>query len=227
MRKLFSAAGIIASMCILAACSGSGTTYGTGSSHEEATFKGLSNILALSNKETAKIDYNPRPDLVMPANKAALPAPAEEGTSVASEDWPESPEARIQAARAAAPEVDQRSGNLPIEYLMSEKKGLTVGTRYTRRDNKDDGSSRILEEIREAGKDGGTNEVIKKRRNELAYSTGVQRKFLTEPPTEYRTPSENAEAGDLGISETKLTEQQKKARKAKFNKDRGYISPVE
>ena len=51
---------------------------------------------------------------------------------------------------------------------------------------------------------------IKKRRAELAYSTGPKRKFLTEPPENYRAPADTAVAGDLGLDKKVIDEQEKK-----------------
>ena len=65
----------------------------------------------------------------------------------------------------------------------------------------------------------------RKRRGELAYSTGVKRKYLTEPPTEYRVPSENAEAGELGISKEEVDEAKKQAEIDRRNIDNGVLTP--
>jgi len=209
----------------LAGCT-SGTTYGTGVSHEEQTLGGLYNMLSIKSADAEDIDYSARPDLVMPANKEALPVPGDNSAEQVAGDqnWPETPEQRIAAVRSEAPEVDDRSGLLPTEYLTSEKKGirnssgLYAAARATRADEElpivDPNEQRQSEEIR-------------RRREQLAYSTGVKRKFLTEPPSEYRKPADTAQAGDLGVTSEQLLELEKKAKEEERNRERGVLNAIE
>ena len=220
------------SMCLCAAAivfSGctAGTTYGTGTTHEEATFKGLSNIFAMKNEEQAKIKYQQRPELVMPPSKDALPQPVDQST--ADEDWPVSPEQRIAEIQANAPTPDWRTGDLPTEYLTdTDKPGISNSSRLQRASRtRAKGSGNFIEAIRRDASGQGEGRVARERREQLAYSSGVKRKFLTEPPVEYRTPSANAEAGDLGISNEELTERQKKAKKDAYNIEKGVLTPGE
>ncbi|MEM9330133.1 MAG: hypothetical protein AAGA53_02335 [Pseudomonadota bacterium] len=226
MRKNTSLAGIGASLIILAGCT-SGTTYGTGTSHEEDTVKGIVNMLAVSPKDKPDIDYSARPDLVMPANPQALPSPSE-NAELQDEDWPVSPEQRIADVRASAPEGNWRgSEDIPLEYQLSEKDGITNSARVYRqsRAHSRSGSDKLIEAIRDDANGVGEGAEARKRREELAYSTGVKRKFLTEPPVEYRQPSQNAEAGDTGITRKEITEAQKKAKEDQRNIDAGVITP--
>ena len=226
MKKGISLFGIGASLVILAGCTGSGTTYGTGSSHEEDTLKGIVNMLAISPDDQKKIDYSARPDLVMPANPQALPAPAQE--NAADENWPVSPEQRIAAVRDAAPDGDWRgSEDIPLEYQLSEKEGInnSAGLYRQSRAHTRSGSDQFIKLIRDDANGVGESAEARKRREELAYSTGVKRKFLTEPPVEYRTPSATAEAGDTGITREEITEAQKKAKIDQRNIDAGVLTP--
>ncbi|MEM9278217.1 MAG: hypothetical protein AAGA76_06560 [Pseudomonadota bacterium] len=227
MRKSISLIGIGASLVVLAGCTSS-TTYGTGSSHEKDTLKSIVNMLAVAPDEQAEIDYNARPDLVMPANPQALPAPGNQ-TASADENWPVSPEQRIAAVREAAPDGDWRgSEDIPLEYQLGEKDGIDNSARVYRQSrarSRSGGGDQLLQAIVDDANGVGDGVEARKRREELAYSTGVQRKFLTEPPSEYRVPSANAEAGDTGITREQLTAEQKKAREDQRNIDAGVITP--
>ena len=229
MKKLGSTIAIGVSLLALAGCSYSGTTYGTGTTHEAQTLKSLGNLMALSKDDQKNIDYTARPDLVMPADPNLLPVPAADTAAVEEGNWPVSPEQRIQAARAAAPEANWRSGDLPVEYLTSEKQGIrnsaSAFNNPSRRGARAGGGEQLIEEIRKEANGQGTSELVRQRREQLAYSTGVKRKFLTEPPVEYRTPSANAEAGELGITKEQITEAQKKAAREKEAIDRGILIP--
>lgn len=210
-----------ASLMLLAGCT-SGTTYGTGSSHEEQTVKSIANMLAISADEQPNIDYSARPDLVMPADKQALPAPANTAAAADQGDWPVAPEEKIAAIRAAAPEPDPRSGNLPTEYLLSEKEGISnsAGRQTPMRTKSRDGGQ-FIKEIQYEAKHGAVSEEVKRRREQLTYSTGAQRKFLTEPPTEYRTPAATAEAGQAGLTPEEIAEMQKEAKREEQQNQRG------
>ncbi len=226
MKLKVSQFGLCAALAILAGCN-SGTTYGTGTSHEEQTIKSLTNMLAIAPDEKPNIDYSARPDLVMPANQGVLPAPGDDAQTVAEENWPVSPEERIAAVREGAPEPDEY-GNLPTEYLNSKKDGIRNSAklyRASRASAKSGGGEQFITEINNEANGVGSSVEARKRRGELAYSTGVKRKYLTEPPSEYRKPSENAEAGELGISKEEISAAQKKAEIDRKNVDRGILTP--
>ncbi len=208
MKRTVFSMGLIASVLALAGCTG-GTTYGTGTTHEEATMKGLSNIFSLKSQKNT-IDYNSRPSLVMPANKQILPAPVTKQAASSNEQWPETPEERIAKVRAAAPEADWRTGELPVEYLQSEKEGITKSPNLkSARAPVWAKEEQWLADTRNDANGINESKKAKKLKEEIAYSTGVKRKYLTEPPTEYRQPAATAETGDLGISEEELAARKK------------------
>lgn len=208
MRKLVSVSLLVVSAALVAGCQ-SGTTYGTGVTHEEQTFDGLVNILAFKPKETERIDYRPRPELVMPAETAALPQPLEENASTSNADWPETPEERIARIRGEAVKPDARTGEVPVEELLRKKEGINKprfnNAHYARRTPVSDNGDTFLQDLIDR-QDGKARKEVLKRRAQLAYSKGATRKYLTEPPTEYRTPAATAVAGDLGYSEEELKE---------------------
>lgn len=219
--------GLLASALVITGCT-SGTTYGTGSSHEAATAKSFTNLFALSSKSEV-IDYKSRPELVLPANKNVLPQPAQQQAISTDQNWPVSPEQRIAAIRSDAPTPDWRgSEDLPTEYLNDTNKiGIqnSSKTQQTSRKLAKSGGDEFIQAVRDDANGVGEGVLARERREQISFATGIKRKFLTEPPVEYRTPSADAEAGDLGISETKLSERQKQARKDRKNKEKGVLAP--
>lgn len=198
--------GLIAATIGLSGCVG-GTTYGTGVSQGQETFEGVLNIFSLGGKKQKKIDYSARADLVVPSDKNALREPVTVESTTSNPEWPESPEQKIARVRGSVTEADERSGEIPLEEMLRKKEGIKVVR------------SKRKNVTRAGGLDGDdTMEVmfsdqskkVKKRRAELAYSTGPKRKFLTEPPETYRAPANTAAAGDLGIDEGIVAEEKKK-----------------
>lgn len=212
MNKTVFSMGLVAIAFVLAGCN-AGTTYGTGTTHEEATMKGLSKIFSLKSEKNT-IDYNRRPELVMPANKNILPAPVDKEATLSNDQWPETPEERIARVRGAAPEADYRTGDLPVEYLNSEKEGITVSSRKDRETRAPVWAKeeQWLADTRNDANGTSESKKAKKLKQEIAHATGVNRKYLTEPPVEYREPAATAETGDLGISEEELEARQKAER---------------
>ncbi len=218
MKRFISTSVLIAATAILAGCVG-GTTYGTGTSHEVQTLKSVSKIFSIKPEEQAKIDYSARPDLVMPAETASLPQPLEIEQSTSNADWPETPAQRIARIRGEAVQADVRSGNLPLEEQLRKKDGIRVGTPRDKINPDNDGNAFI--DVVKNG-DGDESKEVKRRRAQLAYSTGAKRKYLTEPPSEYRTPAATAVAGDLGYSQDELDAIEEKAAAEKKARDSGH-----
>ena len=210
MIKFASGFGIATALLFLAGCSGSGVTYGTGESHDVQTLKGMAKIFALKPEKGDDIKYVARPDLVLPANKENLPAPIA-NNETSDPNWPVSPEQRIATLRADAPEED-RDGNLPVEFTSdTNKTGLRKSPKNdaARIPEYKSGIAGHIDNVLADNKGVGEGAEARRRKAELGYSTGATRKYLTEPPTLYRTPSANAEAGDTGITPEDLAAQQK------------------
>jgi len=234
MKRFSAVACVIVSGITLSACSNVGNTYGTGSSHELATLKGLSSMFNLRAQEKAKIDYTPRPDLIMPANKNVLPAPAD-ASNVDDQNWPVSPLERQAAVQNAAPAADNRTrnpGGLDAEFATSEKQGIfkQIENRTARYDPSVDnvratGATEVLREIQQ-GKNKNNRQAALARKEQLTYTRGSgARRFLTEPPVEYRTPAATADAGELGVSNEVLDERQKREAQIAKDAERGIITP--
>lgn len=201
---------------ILSGCVG-GTTFGTGVTQEEQLLQDLEGMVSMGSKRKRKrINYAARPDLVLPGDQAALPQPVEEEASTSNADWPESPEQRLARIRGEAEEADPRSGEVSVEELTRKKEGISVTrVQKPRYDTDRDGHAAIHE------LEDGTYKNARAAKAQLAYSKGPNRKYLTEPPVEYRTPVDSAPIGDLGISEEEKHRREEKKRAQQKQEDSG------
>lgn len=207
----------------VSACVG-GTTYGTGVSHEEQTMNSLKNIVSLKSSKDHQINYSARPDLVMPANTAALPQPAAEVASTETEEsnWIETPEERIAQIQSEAEQPHYRSGNISVKEQLRKKEGIRVSNNGRIYKNPDRDGNSFIDAIRDDANGVSAGSTVRKQRQELAYSTGIKRKYLTEPPVEYRTPAATAVAGDLGYSREELAELEAKQKAREDAEKKGH-----
>lgn len=216
------AATAMACVLGLSACVG-GTTYGTGVSQEEQTLKDVYNMFSLKS-ESKDIDYSPRPDLIVPENTAALPEPLDSEVTTSNPEWPETPEQRIARVRAEAGGIDPRSGDYSIEDQLRKKEGIGIETRNPKGEfvvGKTDRDGNRLLSL--PGDDEARKQVLKAKAD-LNYSHGGQRRFLTEPPVEYRIAVDSAPQGEEAFTEEELTAREE----ARAKHERGYseIKPL-
>jgi len=235
MKKITAIALVLFAGIFVSACSNTGTTYGTGESHELATVQGISNIFSLKTKDQGKIDYAARPDLVMPANKNQLPPPAENADTNA-QNWPVSPEQRQTLLQGAAPKDDDNArsvGDIDTEFALSDKEAIGIDTSGRKKrafdgaidSSRASGATAALREIQLGNSKRKRSEALA-RKEQLTYTSGsAPRRFLTEPPAEYRTPAATAEAGDLGISKEELNEREKRDKQEEEDAERGIFTP--
>ncbi len=170
---IVSLAGLILGGCV------SSPTYGTGKTSSAQLGEDLSNIISIAPKPKEKIDYAPRPDLVRPAAGAPLPAPQESAKTVAAANWPESPE--------------QRRARLKADATAAQNDPLFVPT------IKNDGFGVQTAALTPAEQQASFRAA---RKANTAGSPNT-RAFLSEPPLEYRAPSETAAVGEIGEDELK------------------------
>jgi hypothetical protein len=167
----------------LAGCSPT-ATYGTGEAPEMALFREVTGGFLRSNKKEP-IEYQPRAPLVMPPTAAGeqLPPPAE-AAAAASPDWPIDPNERIAALPDGS--ADPRYGGSQAEYrrlkpligVLPEPPSTNTST-------------------------GSPYDIVRSKqqreqfRKALAESKGfgrTERRYLTDPPNEYRQPAATAPA---------------------------------
>ena len=202
-------APLVVSGLALSGCMGS-PTYGTDKTAGEQLAGDLSSAFSFSPKRGEKIDYKPRPELVKPApgQKENLPPP-QESIETASADWPESPEARRARLRAdaTAHQDDPAYQSQIVDDVQTDpvavKKALA-----------DSGSSHPPR-WSPADSDKGRAAEIQRRMAEGKQGDPNTRKYLSEPPLDYRVASGTAPQGELGEDEYKKERRLKKEAQGK------------
>ncbi|PHP66323.1 hypothetical protein CSC94_14870 [Zhengella mangrovi] len=185
----------------LAGCMSS-PTYGTDKTANEQLVDDLSGMLSLAPKKGPRIDYEPRPELVKPADTNQLPQPQEDIVSAreATGQWPESPEERRARYRKYATENRDNPDFEPIVTSGREadpnEPMITSGAAAQR------GQYRHLDPSQTPvfGKRDSQAE-FRRRRAENMQGSPASRKYLSEPPLKYRVPAATAPAGEFGEDE--------------------------
>lgn len=194
--RLALSAAIVAAAGLASGCLGT-PTYGTDKTATEQLATDLSNIASIGPKKKAPIDYTPRPELVKPAKgEAALPPPQEAVTTVGNPNWPESPEQRLARIRAEADaNVDDPSYKSPV--IADQALSVTA---------KPVGNSHSEESgIRNPATAARENAEFKKKLAESQQAqqgSSTSRRYLSEPPLDYRSASADAPQGEIGEDES-------------------------
>ncbi len=205
-------AGVI-SLGLLVGCS-TGTTYGTGVSQEAQLAEDVGGLFLLgTGNKKKKIDYSARPKLVKAPAGNELPAPAETVEN-GSAYFPTNPE-EARAARLA--ELDgkiDRDGRtrVPTESEIAGLPDDGTGPRISRiRRNIDNSDRSPRADQDRAIVVNGRERRLARLKEVRGLGTGTKpRKYLTEPPKEYRTPAETTEAGKTGEKVFLPTDKRKK-----------------
>jgi hypothetical protein len=214
IRSVARVAAVVTSLAGVSGCVG-GTTYGTGVSQEEQTLKDMYTMFNLQT-EKPKIDYTPRPDLVVPTNKVALAEPVDIEATTSNPEWPETPEERIARVRAAAGEVNPRTGEVSVEERLRKKEGIALETGYAEKKFVVGQTDRDGNPLFNRGTEQEVNrQAILQRRAELNGQLGQQRKYLTEPPVSYRIPASTAPTGIEAYTEEERLAKEEAIRQAK------------
>lgn len=205
--KTLACTALLVSGTFLSGCIG-GTTYGTGVTQEKQTLDDITQMLTFKKKRKV-IDYSARPDLVVPENKQ-LVEPVDVATTTSNPDWPESPEQRLARVRAEAEEA-QSTNAKRVQFDQSKK---AVGSSFKKMDAANEAPEGQGVPNVSCDPDGvimracTSTEISKavqeSRRIVSSSGVGTPRRYLTEPPTEYRTPVATAPIGDQGYTEAEL-----------------------
>ncbi|MCO6386180.1 MAG: hypothetical protein ACK4R3_06000 [Aliihoeflea sp.] len=183
-NRMLPAGLAIASALTLAGCMG--PTYGTGTPSDQQLLEDVTGILSLQPEQREPINYQPRGDLVRPASTAVLPQPQQSASS--GEAWPESPEARLARVRQEA--TLNQDDNSYSSGLTGPRSAPSVANldRHKGVDSMSVDRAAQREEFN--------------RRLALSQARDPnQRRFLSEPPTQYRQPAAGAPVGDVGEDE--------------------------
>lgn len=184
--------GLLGGTFLLTGCMG--PTYGTGKSAGEQLVEDVGNAVMVQpdNEEAKNIRYQPRGGLVVPKDQTALITPQDSVSGKNNPEWLESPEDMRERLRA---EADENSGDVNYRSPLANQ-GTT---------NRKLSASEQTAAYREA------------RRLQMgAYSD--KRRYLSDPPLDYRRLPEEAQA-DLG--EPEKTKERRRKKEAKAAKQSG------
>jgi hypothetical protein len=188
----FSCAWLALSGLLLSGCLGS-PTYGTGKAADEQLLEDVTGILSLGPSQEEQIDYKPRPELVTPASKEVLPLPQDNIVSASRQAWPESPEQRRARLRAEATENQDNPAYEPkIASDVKSRPGINSAARFNQPGNFEVPPSSSNE-----------REEFKRRLAQSKQGSPTTRRYLSEPPLEYRAPAATAPNDDIGEDEWK------------------------
>ena len=184
--------GLLGASFVLTGCMG--PTYGTGKSVGEQLVEDVGNAVMVrpDNKEAKNIRYQPRGGLVVPKDEVALVTPQQSVAGKDNPEWLESPEDMRERLRT---EADENSNDVNYRSPLANQ-GTT---------NRKLSASEQTAAYRDA------------RRLQMgAYSD--QRRYLSDPPLDYRRLPEEAKE-DLG--EPERTKERRRKKEAKAAKQSG------
>lgn len=195
--------GLLVACSMLAGCVGS-PTYGTDKTAMEQLVDDVDSAVSLGSdpNKNKGTKYNPRPALVMPPEsaKASLAAPQQSLAGKDNPEWLETPE---EARERLVAEADANANNPRYRSPLLAGYG-TNGTMT---------ESQKWQAFREA-----------RQLQKGAYLD--QRRFLSDPPTEYRQADETA-LTDLGEPEAKKEKRRKKLAKAANQQNNQWWMPFQ
>ncbi|PWE57963.1 hypothetical protein DEM27_01875 [Metarhizobium album] len=194
------AAGMVALVgaCLSLSSCMSSPTYGTDKTAAEQLITDLGDATALTTKKDRNLKYSPRPGLVLPgeSNKLALVEPQESLAGKNNPQWVESPEETRKRL------VDDAELNKNKPHYRSPLALTGANARSLNTDEQ-------LATYRAA-----------RAEQKSAYS---DRRYLSDPPTEYRAVSDQAALDDLGEPERKKEKRRKKEAAAEKQSSRWWM----
>ena len=185
--------------CAAASLSGcmSSPTYGTDKTANQQLVEDLSGVLSIGgSKRQAEIAYTPRPELVTPPSLEVLPPPQEDVASSTNPAWPESPEQRRQRVRADA---TQNQNNPLYRAPVTAEPMDTAPAKLPWED-------RLNSHYKPSDR-----AEVNRRLRERTQGDPNTRKYLSEPPVDYRVPAASAPTGDVGEPEWRKERQARRA----------------
>lgn len=186
--------------------------YGTDKTAGSQLLDDVSNMASFGPKKKNQIAYNPRPELVRPAVGSAAQLPAPQNNVVAENSaWPESPEARRKRIRDTATANQNNPNFVPEVENDAPPTARRVDTSEYGPYN--DKAPRVVPS-------GQNDQGAEFRARKLASTAGspTTRKYLSEPPLEYRAPASTAATDQLGEDEAKKERDRKNAAR----KEKGF-----
>jgi hypothetical protein len=188
-RRLLPSLALTALSIGLAGCMGSGTTYGTGKNPGTQTLEDLAGIASLGAPKKEPIEYGVRAPLVPPPPGTPLPPPGSQPSAAAN--WPKDPDveqkkfkADSQARAQAQAYGEQPFGANDPKFRVPAKKSDEPSPMLTDPNKRMDADAHTTPEQAAASK-----KLFADARGVPTDENGQPiRQYLTDPPTEYRTP---------------------------------------
>ncbi|MGX9178709.1 hypothetical protein [Mesorhizobium sp. BHbdii] len=208
-------APLVVSGLALSGCMGS-PTYGTDKTASAQLAGDLTSAFTVMPKNKEKIDYKPRPELVKPAPGQKELPPPQDSIATASADWPESPEQRRARLRAEATlhQDDPDYQAQIVDDVQTDPSAVKTAMAQS--------ASSHPPAWTPADSDKGRAAEVKRRLAEAKQGDPNTRRYLSEPPVQYRAAAATAPVDDLGEDEYKKARRLKKEAAAK-NKSGGMF----
>ena len=206
--RLVAGGALVAAAGLASGCMSS-PTYGTDKTASAQLMSDLRGIASFRDKQKPEIDYTPRPDLVKPVKRDETLPPPQDNVTTASADWPESPEQRLARIRA---EADANADNpnykasVVPDVALAQKDNFKKAGQSWRSFEAGNDDTRTT-----STSDSAKRAEFKKRLQETQQGDPNQRKYLSEPPTEYRQAYADAPQGELGEDEYRKERRLKRA----------------
>ena len=168
-------------------------TYGTDKRADEQLLEDVTGILSLGPSGEEPIEYKPRPELVPPPDANVLPPPQDSVAGAGNPAWPESPEQRRKRLRAEATVNRDDPTFVPeIASDIRSQPGITSSARLNQPGNFETPASSANQRAE-----------FNRRLAQSRQGSPRARRYLSEPPLDYRQPAETAPADDIGEDEWK------------------------
>lgn len=186
-----------------------GPTYGTDKTATEQLVDDISSMASVKPDRGPEISYKPRPALVRPPESASLPQPQK---SVAEDNpaWVESPEETRERLVASA---DANGNDFTYRSPLARAQRTDGVAKVGPKPSVQSGSPSSLSMLKAQEQNRKFRENLKIQKG--AYSD--RRRYLSDPPLDYRKPADTAAAGELGEPE-KEKERRRIAEATKENK---------
>ncbi|MDE1997158.1 MAG: hypothetical protein KGI75_31960 [Rhizobiaceae bacterium] len=185
VRVGVSLAALVVGCGLMSGCLSS-PSYGTDKTAGVQLFDDISDIASVSamTPKDKNVKYPTRPGLVMPADKQDLTSPQQSLASKDNPAWLESPE---DARKRLADEAENNKSNVNYRSPLAQA---------------DSGSTRATEQQQTA--------AYRAARQDQAGTYIDQRRYLIDPPQQYRQVSDPAALNDVGTPESKKEKKRKK-----------------
>jgi hypothetical protein len=178
-QRLTPLAAVAFAALALAGCNS--TTYGTGTSPGMQTIQDLTGLATMGGKQKEPIDYSARPKIVAPPSVAALPPP-ESDAPPAVANWPNDPD--LLRAKVLAEADARNAAGKEVDYRLA-KGATTTGAQQVAAVSDRPMTKEEEAKLKQAFADAKGGLAVDKDGNPI-------RRYLTDPPSEYRLPDPTA-----------------------------------